>query len=172
MKIVRKQTKNSNQNKKKILKKDGVKSKPKTNKNHPKYGTSKLEDDFAHDFLDKLNIKYSRQYEAKDIGRFYDFYLDNSRLLIEIDGDYYHSNPNTYDEDKLSPMQKKNRRVDKLKDEWALMHGIPIIRFWESDIRKNPDKVLKELKERLYIQDDKIEKKNNKNKRHKNKLLK
>lgn len=35
------------------------------------------------------------------------------------------------------------------------MHGIPIIRFWEHDIRKNPEKVMKELKERLYIQDKK-----------------
>ena len=40
---------------------------------HPKYGTSKLEEDFARDFLDKLGVKYIYQFEAKDIGRFYDF---------------------------------------------------------------------------------------------------
>ena len=39
----------------------------------PKYGTSKLELDFARDFLDKLGVKYIYQYEAKDIGRFFDF---------------------------------------------------------------------------------------------------
>ena len=38
-----------------------------------KYGTSKLEADFARDFLDKLGIKYIYEYEAKDIKRFYDF---------------------------------------------------------------------------------------------------
>jgi hypothetical protein len=40
---------------------------------HPKFGTSKLEDDFASGFLDKLKVKYIRQFEAKDIKRFYDF---------------------------------------------------------------------------------------------------
>ena len=35
------------------------------------------------------------------------------------------------------------------------MHGIPIIRFWESDIRKNPKKVMDALKEELNIQNRK-----------------
>ena len=42
---------------------------------HPKFGTSKLEEDFAKDFLDKLKVRYVYQFEAKDIGRFYDFYF-------------------------------------------------------------------------------------------------
>ena len=53
---------------------------------HPMFGTSKLEQDFANDFLDKLNVKYTWQFEAKDIGRFFDYYLDEHNLLIEIDG--------------------------------------------------------------------------------------
>lgn len=60
----------------------GVKQKPKkvvkTNshrqsRHKQKYGISKLEADFAHDFLDKLGLKYIYEYEAKDIKRFYDF---------------------------------------------------------------------------------------------------
>lgn len=58
-------------------------------KPHPQYGTSKLETKFATEFLDKLGIKYITQYEAKDIKRFYDFYLPDSNILIEIDGDYW-----------------------------------------------------------------------------------
>ena len=53
---------------------------------HPKYGTSKLEEDFARDFLDKLGVKYIYQFEAKDIGRFYDFYLPEHNLIVECDG--------------------------------------------------------------------------------------
>lgn len=34
---------------------------------HPKYGTSKLEDKFAKEFLDKLGVPYERQFEAKEI---------------------------------------------------------------------------------------------------------
>ena len=40
---------------------------------HRKYGTSQLERDFASEYLDKLGLKYIYQYEAKEIGRFYDF---------------------------------------------------------------------------------------------------
>ena len=41
-----------------------------TKKKHKDYGTSKLEEKFAKNFLDKLGIKYVYQYEAKSIGRF------------------------------------------------------------------------------------------------------
>ncbi len=137
---------------------------------HQKYGTSKLEEDFAKNFLDKLGVKYVYQFEAKDIGRFYDFYLPSHNLIIEVDGGYYHSDPRVVDENKLNPMQKHNRRVDEYKNKWALAHGIPIMRIWEKDIREAPDKVLKELKERLYIEDKKVTLTEKKNKRHINKI--
>lgn len=144
---------------------------------HQKYGTSKLEEDFARDFLDKLGVKYIYQFEAKDIGRFYDFAIilnDNmttgNMILIEIDGSYYHSDPRLVKEDKLNPMQKHNKRVDEHKDKWALLHGIPLIRIWEKDIRENPKMVMEELKKRLYIEDKKITITEKKNKRHINKI--
>ena len=60
---------------------------------HPKYGMSKLEDRFAKEFLDRLGYKYIRQYEAREIGRFYDFCVvrDDGKILalIEVDGDYW-----------------------------------------------------------------------------------
>lgn len=137
---------------------------------HQKYGTSKLEEDFAKNFLDKLGVKYVYQFEAKDIGRFYDFYLPSHNLIIEVDGGYYHSDPRVVDENKLNPMQKHNRRVDEYKNNWALAHGIPIMRIWEKDIREAPEKVLKELKTRLYIEDKKVTLTEKKNKRHINKI--
>ena len=136
---------------------------------HPKYGTSKLEEDFARDFLDKLGVKYVYQFET-DIGRWFDFYLPEHNLLIEVDGSYYHSDPRLVKESEMNPMQKHNKRVDKHKDEWALMHGIPLIRIWEKDIRENPNQVMEMLKKRLYIQDKKVEVRANKNKRHINKI--
>jgi very-short-patch-repair endonuclease len=148
--------------------------KPKTTKkavrSHPKYGTSKLEEDFARDFLDKLGVKYIYQFEAKDIGRFYDFYLPEHNLIVECDGSWYHSDPRLVKEEDMNPMQKHNKRVDKHKDDWALMHGIPIFRVWEKDIRENPKMVMEELKKRLYIQDKKVTITEKKNKRHINKI--
>lgn len=135
-------------------------------KKHPKYGTSKLEEDFAKEFLDKLKIPYQYQFEAKDIGRFYDFYLPQSNLIIEIDGDYWHGNPEKYDKEELKRHQLKAQRIDEYKNKWALLHGIPILRIWESDIRKNPKKVMKILKEELNIQEKNKLINENKRKRH------
>lgn len=150
-------------------------SHPFKKRNHVKeYGTSKLEVDFARNFLDKLNLKYVYQYEARDIKRYYDFAVtvyDNYpfqyevkdglksiiqpetnvtiSILIEVDGDYYHSNPELIDERKLNPMQKHNKFVDNIKNEWALKHGIPLLRFWENDIRNKPSKVYKKLEKAI-----------------------
>lgn len=131
---------------------------------HPKYGTSKLEDYFAENFLNVLGVKYVRQYEAKEIGRFYDFFCPDANVIIEVDGDYYHSYGLTYEE--KNPMQKHNEWVDKVKDEWALSHGIPILRFWEHDIRENPEKVIKILKESIGKYTEKQKKIREKNRRH------
>lgn len=130
---------------------------------HPAYGTSKLEDKFATEFLDKLGVEYEKQFKAEDIGRYYDFYLPKWKLLIEVDGDYYHSKGLTYEQ--MSPMQKRNNRVDKLKNEWAILHGYKIIRVWESDINQNSTKLLERLKEYLLIEDEKIKKKEIRKKR-------
>lgn len=77
-----------------------------------------------------------------------------------------HADPRVVNESKLTPTQKRNRRVDDLKNRWALMHGIPIMRIWEKDIRENPEQVMRQLKERLRLQSDKIRLDNEKKKRH------
>ena len=150
---------------KKPLKKNKTKS-PSTKRNHPQYGTSKLEEDFAREFLDKLGIEYIYQFEAKDIKRFYDFYLPQHNLLVEIDGDFWHGNPDKYQENELKGHQKRAQRVDEYKNKWALLHGIPLLRIWESDIRKNPTRVMKMLKEELNIQDKKRLMNEDRKKRH------
>ena len=133
-------------------------------KPHPKYGTSKLEKKFAKEFLEKLGIRYEEQFEAKDIKRFYDFYLPDYRVLLECDGDFYHSYGKVYEE--MNPMQKRNARVDEIKNEWAALHGYPLIRIWEHDINENPEKVLDMLRERLGVEMEKLIIKENKKKRH------
>ena len=133
-------------------------------KKKQEYGTSKLEKKFAKEFLDKFGVKYQYQYFASDIKRYYDFYLTEKRILIEIDGDYFHSYGKIYEE--MNPMQKHNASVDKIKNEWAAMHGIPLIRIWEHDINENPSKVMKILIEEIGIQTEKLKIKENKKKRH------
>lgn len=147
-----------------------------------KYGTSQLEKNFARDFLDKLNLFYIYQFESKSIKRYYDFALttcDNVKyemeekdgircikqegqfvpidLLIEVDGSYFHNDPRVVSEDKVTPMHKHNMFVDRLKDQWAAMHGIPLLRIWEYDIRNNPKMVIEEIEK--YIKNSKMKNK-------------
>jgi very-short-patch-repair endonuclease len=121
---------------------------------------SGLETFFRINILDKLGVKYDQQFEAKSIGRFYDFHLkdkDNNSLhvLLEIDGSFFHSDPSIY-KDNLTIIQKRNKRVDKIKDTWALINGYVLIRILESDIRKDPANVMLKLSERLNIQTEAI----------------
>lgn len=117
---------------------------------HPKYGTSKLEKRFAEEFLIPLGIKFEYQFEAKEIGRFYDFYLPEHNLIIEVDGDYYHAYNVPVEE--MNPMQKHNKRVDEQKNYWAACRGIVVLRVWEHDINDNPSFVKKRLEEVLGVQ--------------------
>lgn len=131
-------------------------------KEHAEYGTSKLEEDFAQEFLDKLGIKYVYQFKAESIGRYYDFFIPSAMLLIEVDGDYYHAKGLV--KEQMNPMQKHNRRVDKQKDHWALSNGFTLLRIWEDDIRHHPKKVTQILKDMVVLGEEKkniIEKKKN-----------
>lgn len=151
--------------KKKLTKEEIIKRNiERSKKPHPKYGTSKLEKKFAKEFLEKLGIRYEEQFEAKDIKRFYDFFLPDYRTLVEVDGSWFHSYGLIYEE--MNPMQKRNARVDEIKNEWAALHGYPLIRIWEHDINENPQKVLDMLRERLGVEEEKLKIKENKKKRH------
>lgn len=143
--------------------------KPSQVRQHPKFGTSKLEEKFAKEFLERLGVEYIYQFEAKDIGRFYDFRVVNGPI-IEIQGSYWHGDPRLYEEKDLNKTQKRAQRVDEYKKKWALMHGIPIYYVWEKDINENPEKVMKFLKEILYIENKKVMIAEKKNKRHINKI--
>ena len=132
----------------------------KKKKPHPKYGTSKLEDYFAENFLNVLGVKYIRQFEAKEIGRFYDFKIENGPIL-EINGSYWHGDKRIYEEKDLNSVQKKNIYIDNIKRRWAENNGIEIYYFWEKDIHENPEQILLTLKEILK----KYQAKNKKNKR-------
>lgn len=127
----------------------------KTVRKHPKYGTSKLEKRFATEYLDKIGVEYVYQYEAKSIGRFFDFMIlgneqhPTKRCCLEIDGQYWHADKRLYEEKDLNRIQKHNRYVDEVKNKWCSKNGIPLIRISEYDINHSPDKVLEWLREKL-----------------------
>ena len=116
---------------------------------HPEYGTSGLEEKFAKQILDKLGVDYQYQFKAESIGRYFDFRIGENGPIFEVNGGYWHSDPRLYEGKELTPTQKKNKRVDKLKKKWADEHKIPIYYFWEKDINDNPKKIMEEIKQIL-----------------------
>jgi very-short-patch-repair endonuclease len=77
----------------------------------------------------------------------YDIYIPKYRLLIEVDGDYYHGNPNKYTRKELNWGQKKNMVNDIKKNRLAKALKYNIIRFWESDINGDIEDVKIKIKE-------------------------
>jgi very-short-patch-repair endonuclease len=87
--------------------------------------------------LDRLGLKYTYQFFINDgkLCRSFDFKLKRRPFIIEADGDYWHGNPNTNHHFSGVEETKEN---DKIKEEMARNRGYKVIRFWESDINKDP----------------------------------
>ncbi|MFH1365030.1 MAG: NUMOD3 domain-containing DNA-binding protein [archaeon] len=70
-----------------------------------------------------------------------DFCFPKHKLIIEVDGDFWHANPKKYPEDSfLHPHQIKGKGRDKSKNAYInkVDNGAwTLLRFWESDIQKN-----------------------------------
>lgn len=99
--------------------------------------------------LNELGIKYVNEYLVSDKYSV-DNYLSDYNLIIEVMGDYWHSNPTIYSKENLYGMQKrtayrdKKKRIDILESE-----GIHILYLYESDLYKN-ESLCKKLIE-MYI---------------------
>ena len=135
-------------------------------KGSQEFGTSKLEERFAKNFLDKLGLNYIYQYKMVSIGRYLDFMLTDYHVAIEIDGDYWHGNPKLYEEKDLNKTQKWSKKVDEMKNKWCSRNGVPLIRIWEKDINEHPEDVLTFLKEKLGLLKEKKARDDKFNKRH------
>ncbi len=87
--------------------------------------------------LDRLGLKYTYQFFINDgtLCRSFDFKLKRHPLIIEADGDYWHGNPNT--KNHCSSVEE-NKENDRIKEEMAKARGYRVIRFWESDIKRDP----------------------------------
>ncbi|MCK9544560.1 MAG: endonuclease domain-containing protein [Novosphingobium sp.] len=79
--------------------------------------------------------------------RQYDFFIPDASLVIEADGDYWHGNPNRYN--NLTDRQLFKQKDDKIKDLIAKRNNLNIIRFWETDIIKNFEKVKEKIKNNI-----------------------
>jgi very-short-patch-repair endonuclease len=93
------------------------------------------------------DVDYERQSYVRDIKAYYDFKIFNNNTYIEVDGDFWHCNPNTKHSEPLYEAQFKNLEKDKIKSKWCENNNFKLIRFWESDINNNIDQIIAQIKE-------------------------
>jgi very-short-patch-repair endonuclease len=96
-------------------------------------GNTSIEYKFE-EFLIENKIEYKAQFRIYHANRFkvFDFCLKQFNLLIEIDGDYWHGNPDFFPD--LNSTQLKNITNDIFKTQLAIEKGYDVIRFWENNI--------------------------------------
>jgi G:T-mismatch repair DNA endonuclease (very short patch repair protein) len=93
-------------------------------------------------YLDQIDRKYDFQLK---IGKYVcDFSLDN-KIILEVQGDYWHGNPLKYD--KLDQIQIKNVKRDIRKNKFLNQLGYRIIYLWEYDIKRDFEKCKKIINE-------------------------
>lgn len=115
-------------------------------------GTDTKPQRITNRILDELGIKYINEYPMLDKYSI-DNYLLDYHLIIEVMGDYWHSNPTIYNKENLYDMQKRNayhdkrKRIDILESE-----GIHILYLYESDLYKN-ESLCKKLIE-MYVENN------------------
>ena len=106
----------------------------------------------GYSILDDVGCEYVPQYM---VGRYctVDALIPQARIAIEFDGDYWHGNPRKYKRLKdvpknnpdnfqvLNEIQIDNMRLDKSKNSYLQNRGYIVLRFWESDVKENPEGV-------------------------------
>lgn len=86
--------------------------------------------------------EHNVQFEKNKIlyGKFFvDFYVNNSKTIIEVFGDYWHCNPEKYY--SANEHQKKQIKKDESRLAYLRKCGHEVIVIWENDILKNKDNV-------------------------------
>lgn len=110
---------------------------------------SNLENRFCQ-ILNNLNISFTRQFHIKGYNHPYDFHLINTKIIIEINGDYWHANPIFYNEnDVISYPGKKSSakeiwNKDKKLIEIAEKNNYKVITIWENEINSKTNNELEE----------------------------
>lgn len=89
--------------------------------------------ELANEF--QKNIYFNRQSRYK-----VDYLINN--IIIEIQGDYYHCNPQIYKDGPIDNIQVNNTQKDKLKKYNLSKMGYKVYYIWENDINTNKEKVI------------------------------
>lgn len=99
----------------------------------------------------KMMKELGVEFEAQKVieNKIFDFYIPSKNMIVEVHGDYWHSNPIIYEEKELNNIQIRNLRNDTFKDILAKGRGYNIEVVWEYDLKNNYDEQKKRFKKIL-----------------------
>ena len=80
--------------------------------------------------LNKLKIKYKQSYKFE--GYYFDFFLPEYNILVEVDGNYWHGKGLEWGD--LNETQKNSRKNDLKKNQICLDSQQKLIRLWEDEV--------------------------------------
>ena len=97
------------------------------------------------DILDKRHIAYLFQEYHYFNDKLYiaDFEINN--IIIEVQGDYWHGNPQRYNDEQLNDLQQKLIQRDKDKKRCFEEAGYNVYYIWEWDLHQNIEKCEQQL---------------------------
>lgn len=100
--------------------------------NHPNknFSNTSIEQKIAKE-LDKRQIKYQQNIGLCNIANV-DFYLSKNKIVIECDGDYYHT-------------LLGRKEHDAQRDRILIFNGFNVYRFWEHEINESSEKCIDKI---------------------------
>lgn len=73
-----------------------------------------------------------------------DFCFVEERVVVEVDGDYWHCNPDIYEKPK-NTIQRRVVGKDRAEKRYLENGGWILLRFWESEIKDDLEKCIKRV---------------------------
>jgi len=111
------------------------------------------------ELLIEKNVSFSQQFYLKNDQNidnrtrfFYDFYILEKNILIEVNGDFFHANPIFYSENDIVPLPENKMTAkdiwerDNRKFDFAKSKGYDVIYLWEYEINHQFEKIQERLK--------------------------
>lgn len=109
------------------------------------FNTETIPQKIVNDILEEIGVNYVRE----KVFEFYavDNYLSDFNLIIEVQGDYWHTNPIKFISN-LTDVQYNRIGKDKSKHSYFKnQYNIEILYLWETDILKNKEVCIELIKE-------------------------
>jgi very-short-patch-repair endonuclease len=111
---------------------------------------------FKNNKMNKIEQKINEELKNRNIEMTYsvifcykqfDFGNKDYKILLEVQGDYWHGNPSIYGPGlrPLNEIQTNKIKQDKDKEEMATKYGFKLFKIWESDINNNNFIILDEI---------------------------